>query len=277
MSLYDFSRLRHKIGLEKNANAGPPAEALAEAEAVIKAEEAQAAEAAEQVRLAAEREAFAAEQARQAAQREAEEKARAEAAAAAAAAPVKRDFSSMSAADLAGIDRETLTQAELEEGMRSALKLDARELAVAFARTAITKPADAAKPDRYPLYLCAIQGAIAESNLDRALSLASDGTTYDAAHNEGKRANDFTVQRARLLCRKGDPDAAAAEFTALIERNPDEAKYYITATESFLSAKQPAKATHFADLGLAKARSLGNRDLEGACLELGEAAKKMMG
>jgi hypothetical protein len=43
-----------------------------------------------------------------------------------------------------------------------------------------------------------------------------------------------------------------------------------------LSAKQGEKALHFAERGLTKARSIGNRDLEGACLELADAAKRQM-
>ena len=50
----------------------------------------------------------------------------------------------------------------------------------------------------------------------------------------------------------------------------------VTATEAMLSAKQGAKALHFAEQGLAKARATGNRDLEGACLELSDAAKRQM-
>ena len=54
-----------------------------------------------------------------------------------------------------------------------------------------------------------------------------------------------------------------------------EAKFYIGATETMLSAKRGDDALRFAEAGLAKARSTGNRDLEGACLELSEAAKRL--
>ena len=65
------------------------------------------------------------------------------------------------------------------------------------------------------------------------------------------------------------------EFMELIARNPDEAKFYVGATETMLSAKRGEDALRFAEAGLAKARSTGNRDLEGACLELSEAAKRL--
>jgi hypothetical protein len=41
-----------------------------------------------------------------------------------------------------------------------------------------------------------------------------------------------------------------------------------------LSARQGPKALLFAERGLEKARESGNRDLEGACAELAEAAKR---
>lgn len=188
----------------------------------------------------------------------------------------KPDFAAMSAADLAGVDVGPLSPADLEDAMRAALKLDARELAVRFARAGAAKPVDAARPDRYPFFACQIAGAVADGDPAAALKAAEEGAKYDAEHNAGKRANEFAVQKGKLLARKGDADAAAREFDDLIARNPDEPKFYVTATEAMLSAKQGSKALQFAEQGLAKARSAGNRDLEGACLELAEAARRVM-
>ncbi|MFO0849651.1 MAG: tetratricopeptide repeat protein [Gemmataceae bacterium] len=190
------------------------------------------------------------------------------------AAPVKREVSAMSAADLASLPADELSCGELEDAMRSALKLDARELAVRFAKAGVGRPADPAKPDRYPLYACLVAGSQADGDLSAALAHAEAGAKYDAEHNAGKRANEFAVQRGKLLARKGDVDAAVAAFDELLAR-ADDGKFYITATEAMLSAKQGSKATAFAERGLAKARSSGNRDLEGACLELLEAAKRV--
>jgi tetratricopeptide (TPR) repeat protein len=191
-------------------------------------------------------------------------------------APVKRDFAAMSAADLAAVPADQLGATELEDAMRAALKLDARELAVAFAKAGAAKPADPAKPDRYPLFACLIAGATSEGDSAAAIKHADEGAKYDAEHNDGKRVNDYALRKAQLLAKRGDVDAAAAEFEGLIARNPDEPKFLVTATEAMLSAKQGAKALHFAEMGLEKARSSGNRDLEGACRELSEAAKRQM-
>jgi tetratricopeptide (TPR) repeat protein len=219
MKLYDFDRLRHKLGVEKQATDGPPPELLAAAE--------------------------------------------------------KRNFTAMSAADLGGLDPDQLSCAELEDAMKAAMKLDARELAVRFAKTGIAKPVDPAKPDRYPMYLGLILSAINEGNQAEALKVARAGAAFDKEHNAGKRANEYGVRAAQLLAKTNDPDGAAAAFDDLIARNPDEPKFFVTAMETMLSAKQGAKAAAFAERGLAKAKETGNRDLEAACQEMGEAARKM--
>jgi hypothetical protein len=224
--LYDFDRLRHKLGVEKQAGGEAPAELLAAAKA-------------------------------------------------ATAAPAKKDFSTMSAADLAAVNLDDQSAAVLEEMMKAALKLDARELAVSFAKAAVKKPADPAKPDRYPLYLAIISAAGSEGNHKEALAAAEAGLAYDAAHNGGKRANEFGLRAAQLMAKTGNAEGAAVAFDRLIERNPDEAKFYVTAVETMLSAKQGAKALAFAERGLETASRTGNRDLEGACRELSESAKKM--
>jgi hypothetical protein len=227
--LYDFNRLRHKLGLEKQAAGEAPPELVAAAKA----------------------------------------------AAAGAAVPAKKDFGAMSAADLAALKADELTCAELEDAMKAALKLDARELAVSFAKAGVAKPADPAKPDRYPLYLAIISAAGSEGNHKDALAAVEGGLAYDAEHNGGKRANEFGLRAAQLQAKAGNPDAAAAAFDKLVERNPDEGRFYIAAVETMLSAKQGAKALAFAERGLEAAARTGNRDLEGACRELSEAAKRM--
>ena len=218
IEIYDFHQLRHKLGVEVKAGAGPADAVAAE----------------------------------------------------------KRDFTAMSAADLAGLSLEQLTVPDLADAMRAALKLDARELAVAFAKTGAARPFDAALPDRYPFYFALITGANASGDRAAALKFAREGAAYDAEHNEAKRATEFAVRAGELLAKTGDTDGAAKEFEALIERAPDEPKFYVMATEAMLRGKAGAKALAFAEKGIAKSRSLGNRDLEGACTELAEAAKKQI-
>ncbi|MBL8867437.1 MAG: tetratricopeptide repeat protein, partial [Planctomycetia bacterium] len=100
IEIYDFNRLRHKLGIEMVAVAAPvPVAVPAPAPATPPV-------------------------------------------------PAKRDFTAMNAADLGSLAIEELSVAELEDAMKAAIKLDARELAVAFARAGAARPHDAAKPDR---------------------------------------------------------------------------------------------------------------------------------
>ena len=188
--------------------------------------------------------------------------------------PQTRSIADMNAAELGGLDPGPLSVDELEQAMRAALKLDARELAVAFARAGVGKPADPAKPDRYPLYATAVTGAAAEGDLPKALELASQGERYDAEHNAAGRANEFGLRKAQLYAKQKDADAAAAEFLKLIDRNPEEGRYYTAAAEEMLRLRNGPKALEFAEKGLAAARQFGNRDLEGHCKELAEAARR---
>ena len=188
--------------------------------------------------------------------------------------PAKREIGAMNAGELSQLDVAALSLDDLEQAMRAALKLDARDLAVAFAQAGLLKPADAAKPDRYPLFATAITGAVAEGDTAKAAQLAEAGAAFDAANNAGKRANEYGLRKAQLYAKLKDADKAAAEFDGLIARNPDEGRYYTSAAEEMLRLKSGAKALHFAEKGLEKARATKNRDLEGHCQELIAAAKR---
>jgi tetratricopeptide (TPR) repeat protein len=222
IDIYDFGRLRHKLGAQLQAAGAPPAELVA-----------------------------------------------------AAAGMAKKDFTAMSAADLGGLAADSLSVTEAEDAMRAALKLDARELAVAFAKAAVGKPFDAARPDRYPMFACVVTGSVAEGDYPAAIKYVEMGAAYDAEHNSGKRANEFGLRKAQLLAKAKDYSGAEKAFHELIERNPDEPKFYIAAIEAMLSAQQKAPAMAFAELGRSKANTSGNRDLAGAIQELGEAASRL--
>ncbi|MCI0701416.1 MAG: tetratricopeptide repeat protein [Planctomycetia bacterium] len=191
--------------------------------------------------------------------------------------PAKREISSMNAAELAGLDIAASSVEELEQAMRAAVKLDARELAVAFAQAGVMKPFDAARPDRYPLFATAITGAASAGDTARAIELVDQGVTYDAEHNAGNRATDYGLKKAQLYVKAKDAEKAATEFDAIIARHPDEGKFYTTAAEEMLRLKNPAKALHFAEAGLETAQRTNNRDLEGHCQEIAAHAKKSMG
>ncbi|HUR54062.1 MAG TPA: tetratricopeptide repeat protein [Gemmataceae bacterium] len=195
-------------------------------------------------------------------------------AAPAPAAPAKREISAMNAGELASLDVAAASADELEQAIRAAVKLDARELAVAFAQAGVQKPFDAAKPDRYAFYATLITGALSEGDTAKALKFANDGAWYDGERNGNKRATEYGLRKAQLYAKLKDVDSAVTEFEALIALHPDEGKYYTGAAEEMLRLKAGAKALAFAEKGLAKARETKNRDLEGHCQELVAAAKK---
>jgi tetratricopeptide (TPR) repeat protein len=182
----------------------------------------------------------------------------------------------MNAGELSGLDLAVLSVDELEQAMRAAVKLDAKELAVAFAQAGVLKPYDPAHPDRYPLYAVAITGASVAGDLPKAVELAEQGEKYDAEHNGGSRSVDFGLKRAQLFVKMKDADKAVAAFDSIIAKHPDEGKFYTVAAEEMLRLKSGTNALSFAERGLAKAKEQNNRDLEGHCQELIGAAKKAM-
>jgi tetratricopeptide (TPR) repeat protein len=244
IEIYDFDALRHKLGLEYIA-AEPP-KIQVPAEPAPTPAEPKASEPADKL------------------------------AAARPTPPKKRDFTAMNAAELAALDVASLSVDELEQAMRAALKIDARELAVSFAQAGVLKPHDPAKPDRYPLYAAAITGASAMGDYHRAVELAEQGEQFDAEYNEGNRAVEFGLKKAQLFVKMKDVDRAVSAYESLIASHPDEGRFYTTAAEEMLRLKNGQKALYFAERGLAKAREQGNRDLEGHCRELVEASKKAL-
>src|SRR5207247_4287768 len=74
----------------------------------------------------------------------------------AAAAGADLDFDAMSAAGLAGVNAERLTDQQVGDAFRAALKLDAPDLAATFARNAAARANIA---DRYPFFNHLIRAA----------------------------------------------------------------------------------------------------------------------
>jgi tetratricopeptide (TPR) repeat protein len=184
------------------------------------------------------------------------------------------DISSMSAAELAGLDSNSLSDGQLDLAFRASVGLDARDLASRFAKTLVARPAGAAHPDRWAHFQHLIQEAQNGGDFESALSLVDEGEKADCEANEGRRRNDYELRRGRLLARGGQSDKAKDVFERLLTRTPDNTQAAGAAAEAMLGAKQPKDALKFAEQGLAQARSQNNRDSEGYFMELVEAAKK---
>jgi tetratricopeptide (TPR) repeat protein len=187
------------------------------------------------------------------------------------------DIAALSAAELAGLGVENLSDDQLEQAYQAAQKLDARELAERFAKVLVSRPARAERPDRYTWFNYLINQALAQGNSESALDYVNAGEKADCEHNEGRRRNDYELRRAQIQTRRGELDAAQDVFDRLIERVPSELRFRSGAAEAMLSARQGARALRFAEEGLAKARQQNNRDSEQHFLELVAAAKKQAG
>ncbi|HVS35986.1 MAG TPA: tetratricopeptide repeat protein [Gemmataceae bacterium] len=187
------------------------------------------------------------------------------------------DVNAMSAAELAGLKTESLTDEQLEQAFQAAQKLDAPDLAASFARDLTARPPRPERTDKYLWYAFLTQHALKSGQLDAALDTVNEGERVDCEQNEGRRRNDYELRRGQVHVKRGEVDAAADVFQRLIERAPDELKYRGSAADAMLSLKQPARALKFAEEGLAAARQRGDRDTEQYLLELEGAAKKQMG
>lgn len=193
----------------------------------------------------------------------------------AAAAEAKGpDIGAMNAAELAGLP-EDLANDQLERAYQAALKLDARDLAGRFAKTLVTRPRTERPLDRYPWYAHLVQLAQTEGDLDRALKYIDEGEKADSEENEGRRRHDYELRRGQLHAKRGEADQANDVFERLIQGAPAEPRYRGSAAEAMLSAKQAARALHFAEGGLKTARERNDRDSEQYFLELVDAAKRL--
>jgi tetratricopeptide (TPR) repeat protein len=193
-----------------------------------------------------------------------------------ATAAAATDFEAMGTAELAGLPTEPLTDDQLEQAYRAALKLDARDVAGRFARALVQRPPRPERADRFPWYSHLIQLAIQDGNSDAALDTLNEGEKTDCEHNEGRRRNDYELRRAQIHAKRGEADLAQDVFTRLIERAPAELRYRSSAAEAMLAAKQGQRALHFAEQGLVKAREKNDRDSEEHFKELVAAAQKQV-
>jgi predicted Zn-dependent protease len=192
--------------------------------------------------------------------------------AAPAAAGGEIDFESQSAATLGGLKPEALSDAQIGQAFRAAIKLDAPDLAAGFARHAATRGSIG---DRWPFFNHLIRSAREEGRADEVLRLLDEGEKADAATNAGVRAIDYALGRGQALARSGKPDEAYAVFREAITRSPNELKLYAPAAEAMLGRKQGSRALEFAEQGLKVARAQNNRDAEQQFLELVGAARKL--
>jgi tetratricopeptide (TPR) repeat protein len=195
-------------------------------------------------------------------------------AAAGAGIAAATDIGAMGAPELAGLQAESLGPAELEQAWHAAQKLDANELAVRFAKALAGRPADPARPDRYPVFNYLTLQALQGGDTTGALDWLNEGEKADCEQNDGRRRNDYELRRGQVHVKRGEVDAAGDVFQRLIDRAPTEMRFRTAAAEAMLSLRQGAKALAFAEAGLDSARRQNDRDSAEHLQELIAAAKK---
>jgi tetratricopeptide (TPR) repeat protein len=182
------------------------------------------------------------------------------------------DIDTLNVSALAALQPDALTDDRLSQAFQAALRLDASDLAAVFARHASARASIA---DRYPYFNHLIRAARELGEHDKLMELLVAGEQADAATNDSRRKDQYTLTRGQALARTGDSEGAYAVFKDAIDRSPNSLSLYAPATEAMLGRKQGSRALEFAELGLKQARAQNNRDAEQQFLELVAAAKKV--
>jgi tetratricopeptide (TPR) repeat protein len=190
------------------------------------------------------------------------------------AAGAEVDIETLSTAGLGGLNPESLSDDQIGQAFRAALRQDAPDLTSKFATNAASRTSIA---DRYPFFNHLIKAAREEGKSDEVLRLLTEAEAADAATNGGNRRNDYALARGQALARSGDVAGAYGVFSEAIGRTPKELRLYAPAAEAMLGRKDGAKALEFAEQGLKEARAQNNRDGEQQFLELTAAARKLTG
>ena len=181
------------------------------------------------------------------------------------------DFDTLGVAELAGIKADKLSDEQIAQAFRAAIRLDSPDLAGAFARQASGRATIA---ERYPYFSHLAKQSREEGNHAEVLRWLTEGEEADRATNEGRRRDDYALARGQALARSGDVDGAYVAFKEAIARNATALTLASAAAESMLGKKMGSRALEFAEQGLKQARSQNNRDAEQQFLELVAAAKK---
>jgi tetratricopeptide (TPR) repeat protein len=194
-----------------------------------------------------------------------------------AAATAEPDIEGLDADALGKLNADVLNEGQLEKAFRTALRLDAHEPGIRFAKGLVARAPAGGSSDAYAPVSYLVQRALAAGDTDAALGHVDEGEKLDCERNEGRRRNDYELRRGQVLAKRGDAEAAQSVFERLVQRVPDDFKIRGAAVESMLSMKQSAHALRFAEDSLKKARELNNRDSEQYFMELVAAARKQGG
>jgi len=184
------------------------------------------------------------------------------------------ELDTLSTEELGTIQLEALSDPQMGEAVRAALKLDSPDLAFKFALAASRRTSIA---DRYPYFNHLIGLAQEIGKPADVLLLLKEGEDADRDTNAGRRAVEYALARGRALARNGDVEGSASAFRDAIAKTPNDIRLFSPAAEAMLGKKNGPLALEFAEQGLKVAETQNNRDAQNQFQELIAAAKKLVG
>ena len=139
--------------------------------------------------------------------------------------------------------------------MRAALKLDARELAVAFAQAGVRKPFDAGQAGPLPALRRRHHRRSASGDLAKAVELAEQGEKYDAEHNGGQPGRRVRAEEGAAVREdEGRGPGGRGVRRARSPSTPTRGSSTRPRPRRCCGSRTAPKALYFAEKGLAKAK-----------------------
>ncbi len=177
-----------------------------------------------------------------------------------------RDTSSMSAADLDGLDPKALDDFALVDAFESAAALGDDTRTARFAAwLADLDPAAAAaalgRVDLAAVFATLVRQGLAEDDVDLALEWTDRAVVVDAAIHGGRDARKYLTWRAEVQARAGRPDAALAVYRQLVATEPAAAAIALDGAETLLDNGHDDQGRTLARVALELARQEGDDPL----------------
>ena len=180
----------------------------------------------------------------------------------------------MNPADLAGLKVEALSLGELELAFKTALALDAGELARRFAKE-IASNELAGDPGTYlnaVKNLCELDWE--EKNQEAMTCRLQKGLGQLQEKGHSALATDLEIHFLKALVRFKDAQGIVKKTKEMVGNEPENDKVLIACVENLLRVNCNTEAGKLAENGLQFAKKKGNSDLAGFFQEMIQAAKK---
>jgi tetratricopeptide (TPR) repeat protein len=172
------------------------------------------------------------------------------------------DLSAYSAAQLAALEPAKLSDDELVVAYRTAVQVDAPAVANQFADQLTRRDSAASKIDMTVVFkrliMETLQGRL-KGNLTDLIAL---GRAFDQRQYEGREQATFDYLEARSQVSAGQKEEGLASLKKLSTSHPDRLDVVASAVETLLSLGAYGDAKEMAEIGLSRAESKRNSDLQ---------------